>query len=39
MSILTAVDSTVDGLDDGAMWIRSAGFDEAWENLSGRARL
>lgn len=34
-----AVDSTVDGLDDGAMWIRSAGFDEAWENLSGRARL
>lgn len=34
-----AVDSTVDGIDDGAMWIRSTGFDEAWANLSGRSRL
>ncbi|KAJ5099647.1 hypothetical protein N7532_006648 [Penicillium argentinense] len=34
-----AIDSTAEGQNDGAMWIRSAGFDEAWENLSGRARL
>ncbi|KAJ5379482.1 hypothetical protein N7509_012601 [Penicillium cosmopolitanum] len=34
-----AIDSTVDGLDQGAMWIRSTGFDEAWTNLSGRSRL
>ncbi|KAK5789410.1 hypothetical protein VI817_008534 [Penicillium citrinum] len=34
-----AVDSTADGIDDGAMWIRSTGFDEAWANLSGRSRL
>ncbi|KAJ5995633.1 hypothetical protein N7481_002610, partial [Penicillium waksmanii] len=34
-----AVDSTVDGLDQGAMWIRSTGFDEAWTNLAGRSRL
>ncbi|KAJ6110411.1 hypothetical protein N7486_002646 [Penicillium sp. IBT 16267x] len=31
-----AVDSTV-GYD--AMWIRSTGFDEAWQNVAGRARL
>ncbi|KAJ5708940.1 hypothetical protein N7493_010274 [Penicillium malachiteum] len=34
----TAVDSTA-GCRDRGMWIRSTGFDEAWENFSGRARL
>lgn len=34
----TAIDSTV-GDGDGTMWVRSTGFDEAWENLPGRARL
>lgn len=33
----TAIDSTVG--DEGAMWIRSTGFDEAWEHVPGRARL
>ncbi|KAJ5735813.1 uncharacterized protein N7483_000938, partial [Penicillium malachiteum] len=33
-----AVDSTA-GCRDRGMWIRSTGFDEAWENFSGRARL
>lgn len=34
----TAIDSTA-GSNDGAMWIRSTGFDEAWENMPDRARL
>ncbi|KAJ5381455.1 Oxidoreductase ptaJ [Penicillium cataractarum] len=33
-----AIDSTV-GDEDGAMWIRSTGFDEAWVHVPGRARL
>ncbi|KAJ5906668.1 Oxidoreductase ptaJ [Penicillium subrubescens] len=32
-----AIDSTVG--DEDAMWIRSTGFDEAWEHVPGRARL
>ncbi|KAF3396303.1 Oxidoreductase AflY [Penicillium rolfsii] len=33
-----AIDSTV-GDEEDAMWIRSTGFDEAWEHVPGRARL
>ncbi|KAJ5495276.1 Oxidoreductase ptaJ [Penicillium diatomitis] len=33
-----AVDSTV-GAEDSAMWVRSTGFEEAWENVAGRSRL
>ncbi|KAI2793918.1 Oxidoreductase ptaJ [Penicillium oxalicum] len=33
-----AIDSTV-GEEDGAMWIRSTGFDEAWEKIPARSRL
>ncbi|KAJ5176839.1 uncharacterized protein N7482_002716 [Penicillium canariense] len=32
-----AIDSTVE--ENRTMWIRSTGFDEAWEHLPGRARL
>lgn len=36
----TAIDSTAAaGTMNSGMWIRSTGFDEAWENLSDRARL
>ncbi|KAJ5947597.1 hypothetical protein N7466_000612 [Penicillium verhagenii] len=34
-----AVDSTDGCGTNGAMWIRSTGFDEAWVDISGRARL
>ncbi|KAJ5689285.1 hypothetical protein N7462_003677 [Penicillium macrosclerotiorum] len=33
-----AIDSTVED-ENRSMWIRSTGFDEAWEHVAGRARL
>lgn len=37
--MLTAIDSTAGPDGERTMWVRSAGFDEAWEDVSGRARL
>ncbi|KAJ5182971.1 hypothetical protein N7492_000587 [Penicillium capsulatum] len=34
-----AIDSTAGPDGERTMWVRSAGFDEAWENVSAHARL